>query len=394
MSTQHALTNKSKSCVTQEDAQAALDDDTICSRNNPEVTDGLIKIKPIESSSTNGTSDNHIQDSSNAGDEEEKKSEVGFEELDNDNLVDHLQAATAATNAEPLTVNEIFKRRLVDFRKQTARQMIFADQMDLRNPQLASEYAPQIYQNMRQEESRLKVSPSYLKEVQLPNEVKDTSRAFLVEWIIDVHRKFRLVPETLYVTVFLIDRFLSLKQIRKNQLHILGVTSLLIATKYEEIYPPELKDLLSVSENKFTRAEVLQMEKDMLLTMQFDVTAPSAYRFLERYRKLTSIVNDSRIFFLAQYLQEIALLDASLLQYNPSEIAAAALILSCKCIKKVHAWNREMESASGYTDEHLQPIVEEVKGFALEVNPKFLTTLKYKFSKQEYMEVASINFKF
>jgi len=53
-----------------------------------------------------------------------------------------------------------------------------------------------------------------------------------------------------------------------------------------------------------------------------------------------------------------------------------------------------MESASGYTDEHLQPIVEEVKGFALEVNPKFLTTLKYKFSKQEYMEVASINFKF
>ena len=64
---------------------------------------------------------------------------------------------------------------------------------------------------MRKEENRLKVSPTYLKEVQLPNEVKDTSRAFLVEWIIDVHRKFRLVPETLYVTVFLIDRFLSLK---------------------------------------------------------------------------------------------------------------------------------------------------------------------------------------
>lgn len=272
--------------------------------------------------------------------------------------------------------------------------MIFADQMDFRNPQLASEFAPQIYLNMRKEETRLKVSPTYLKEVQQPNEVKDTSRAFLVEWIIDVHRKFRLVPETLYVTVFLIDRYLSLKQIRKNQLHILGVTSLLIATKYEEIYPPELKDLLSVSENKFTRAEVLEMEKDMLLTMQFDVTAPSAYRFLERFRKLTSTVNDSRVFFLAQYLQEIALLDASLLQYNPSEIAAAALILSCKCIKKQHAWNREMEKATDYSDEHLRPIVEEVKSFALEVNPKFLTTLKYKFSKQEYMEVASINFKF
>lgn len=104
------------------------------------------------------------------------------------------------------------------------------------------------------------VEANYLQKVQLVTEVKDTSRAFLVEWIIDVHRKFRLLPETLYVTVFLIDRFLSLKQIKKSQLHILGVTSLLISTKYEEIYPPDLKDLLSVSENKFSRAEVLAME--------------------------------------------------------------------------------------------------------------------------------------
>lgn len=64
---------------------------------------------------------------------------------------------------------------------------------------------------MRKTETALKVDADYLSKVQLPTEVKDTSRAFLIEWIIDVHRKFRLVPETLYVTVFIIDRFLSLK---------------------------------------------------------------------------------------------------------------------------------------------------------------------------------------
>ena len=192
----------------------------------------------------------------------------------------------------------------------------------------------------------------------------------------------------------MVDRFLSLKQIRKNQLHILGVTSLLISTKYEEIYPPEIKDLLQVSENKFTRAEVLEMEKDMLLTLQFDLTTPSAYRFLQRFRKLSSTANDNQVFFFGQYLQEISLLDASLLKYNPSEIAAASLILSTKCLKKVGIWNREMEKITGYADAHLAPIVEEVKSFVLEVNPKFLTTLKYKFSKQEYCEVANIAFKF
>lgn len=114
------------------------------------------------------------------------------------------------------SVSELFKQRLAAFRKQMSKKMNFCDALDIRNPQLASEFASDIYVNMRSEEARLKISPTFLKDVQVSTEVKDTSRAFLVEWIIDVHRKFRLVPETLYVTVFLIDRFLSLKQIKKN----------------------------------------------------------------------------------------------------------------------------------------------------------------------------------
>jgi len=88
------------------------------------------------------------------------------------------------------------------------------------------------------------------------------------------------------------------------------------------------------------------------------------------------------------------LLDASLLKYRPSEIAAASLILSAKGIKRINAWNKEMEKATGIKEDYLAAIVEDVRSFALEVNPKFLTTLKYKFSKQEYMEVANIAFKF
>lgn len=68
------------------------------------------------------------------------------------------------------------------------------------------------------------------------------------------------MPETLYVTISIIDRYLSKVAIKKSQLHLLGVSALLISTKYEEIYPPELKDLLSISENKFCKEEVLKME--------------------------------------------------------------------------------------------------------------------------------------
>ena len=111
---------------------------------------------------------------------------------------------------------------------------------------------------MIQLENQYLVDSDYIQKVQ--NEVKDTSRGFLVEWIIDVHRKFRLNAETLYVTVSIIDRYLSQVRIKKPQLHILGVAAILIATKYEEIYPPELKDLLAISENKFEKEEVLDLE--------------------------------------------------------------------------------------------------------------------------------------
>ena len=61
---------------------------------------------------------------------------------------------------------------------------------------------------MKELEQYYAIDSDYLSKMQ--TEIKDTSRAFLVEWIIDVHRKFRLMPETLYVTINIIDRYLSL----------------------------------------------------------------------------------------------------------------------------------------------------------------------------------------
>ena len=173
-----------------------------------------------------------------------------------------------------------------------------------------------------------------------------------------------------------------------------AVAAIMLAMKYEEIYPPDLKDLLSVSENKFTKPEVLKMENQILSSLEFNFMAPSMLRFLERFRKLSNTASDDQIFFFAQYLCEIALLDASLLKYKTSELAASALILSAKAIKRINAWNKEMERNSGYKEEDLKEAIEDMKSFAYEVNPKFLSTLKYKFSKTEYFEVANIPFKF
>lgn len=114
------------------------------------------------------------------------------------------------------------------------------------------------------------------------------------------------------------------------------------------------------------------MESKILSTLDFDFMFPSSLRFLERFRKLSTTASDDQIFYFAQYINEIALLDASLLKYKQSEIAAASLILSARAIKRINAWNKEMEKCTGYKEEDLKVAIEDVKQFAYEVNPKFL----------------------
>jgi len=112
------------------------------------------------------------------------------------------------------TCRQVFEDRIKKFNKDMKTGMILSDQLDYRDPQNLSEYAQEIYENMKSEEAMWMVDPEYLQKVQ--TEIKDTSRAFLIEWIIDVHRKFRLLPEALYVTVFLIDNYMSVQKIEKN----------------------------------------------------------------------------------------------------------------------------------------------------------------------------------
>ena len=99
--------------------------------------------------------------------------------------------------------------------------------------------------------------------------MNENVRAILVDWLINVHAKFKLLPETLYITVNLVDRYLSKIKIEKEEVQLVGVAALMIATKYEEIYPPTVKDFIFVTKNAFTKKTILEMERHMLFVLEF-----------------------------------------------------------------------------------------------------------------------------
>jgi len=96
-------------------------------------------------------------------------------------------------------------------------------------------------------------------------------RAILVDWLVEVHLKFKLVPESLYLTVNLIDRYLEREQVNRQKLQLVGVTAMLIACKYEEIYPPIVKDFVYITDNAYTKEEILEMERKMLSVLDFNI---------------------------------------------------------------------------------------------------------------------------
>jgi cyclin B len=107
---------------------------------------------------------------------------------------------------------------------------------------------------------------------------------------------------------------------------------MLIASKYEEIYAPEVNDFVFITDSAYTRDQIISQECEMLTALDFDVTISSSFRFLERFIKISK--SDSLIFNYARYIIELPLIDNSMLKWKPSLIACSAIYISKKVLRR------------------------------------------------------------
>ncbi|KAF2600112.1 hypothetical protein F2Q68_00007637 [Brassica cretica] len=105
-------------------------------------------------------------------------------------------------------------------------------------------------------------------------------RGVLVDWLVEVAEEYKLLSYTLYLDVSYIDRFLSLQIVNRQKLQLLGVSSMLIASKYEEILPPNVEDFCYITDNTYTKQEIVKMAADLLLALQFELGNPTTNIYL------------------------------------------------------------------------------------------------------------------
>ncbi|XP_069837297.1 G2/mitotic-specific cyclin-B1-like [Dendropsophus ebraccatus] len=252
------------------------------------------------------------------------------------------------------------------------------------NPMLCSEYVKDIYSYLRSLEDAQPVKPNFLQG----QEVSGNMRAILIDWLVQVQMKFRLLQETMFMTVGIIDRFLQENPIPKNQLQLVGVTAMFLAAKYEEMYPPEIGDFTFVTDHTYTKAQIREMEMNILRVLKFAIGRPLPLHFLRRASKIGEVTAEQHS--LAKYLMELVMVDYEMVHYPPSQIAAAASCLSLK-VFNAGEWTLMLQHYTSYSEDSLLPVMQHMAKNVVKVN-KGLTkhlTVKNKYASSKQMKISS-----
>ncbi|XP_062207174.1 cyclin-B1-1-like isoform X2 [Phragmites australis] len=268
-----------------------------------------------------------------------------------------------------------------------ARQVIEdIDKLDGDNELAVVDYIDDIYKyyKIAEHESR----PCDYIDAQV--EINSKMRAILADWIIEVHHKFELMPETLYLTMYIVDQYLSLQPVLRRELQLVGVSAMLIACKYEEIWAPEVNDFILISDSAYSREQILSMEKGILNRLEWNLTVPTSYVFLVRFLKAASsdIQNDKEMEHMVFFFAELSLMQYGLVMRLPSMVAAAAVYAAMLTLKKAPLWTDTLKHHTGFSESQLMDCVKMLVSSHLTGPEGKLKVVYKKYSSEQFGGVA------
>lgn len=263
---------------------------------------------------------------------------------------------------------------------------------DQKDPKLCSLYASEIYNNLRAAELMRRPCADFMETVQ--RDITQSMRGVLVDWLVEVCEEYKMVPDTLYLTVYLIDLFLSQHYIEQQKLQLLGITCMLIASKYEEICSPSVEEFCFITDNTYTKSEVLKMESLVLNYLNFQLSAPTAKTFLRRFLRAAQAshqIPSLELEFLTNYLVELTLIDYNFLVFVPSTVAASAVFLARWMLDQTcHPWNGTLEYYTCYKPLDLKNTVFALYSLKSSDCSSPLNAIRSKYKQDKFKGVASL----
>lgn len=255
------------------------------------------------------------------------------------------------------------------------------------NPSYVPEYAAEIFEYLKGRETVFRVQEYMDRQEDLTPLI----RAMLVDWMVEVQQCFRLNHETLYKAVKLADLFLMKFSVLRDDLQLLGATSLYIMSKFDEQNHVTINDLLYICDDNscLTAMKIIYMEEQILKVVKFDLGIPDSYTFLRRYSECARL--NFTTLLLARYVLEYSLMNYDTVSFSDSKMAAAALFIATQ-MRGSKGWTTTMEYYSGYKIDEFVHIVlilnENLRKSYYDCN-----VIRHKYAHENFLKVANIPLK-
>ncbi|XP_017980023.1 PREDICTED: putative cyclin-B3-1 isoform X3 [Theobroma cacao] len=253
------------------------------------------------------------------------------------------------------------------------------------NPLEVAQYVDEIYQYYWITEAQNASLENYMS---MQTDITPCMRGILVNWLIEVHLRFDLMQETLYLMVTLLDRFLSEVQIKKNDMQLVGLTTLLLASKYEDFWHPRVKDLISISAETYTSEQMLKMEKLILKKLKFRLNAPTPYVFMLRF--IRAAQSDTKLEHLAFYLIELCLVEYEALKFKASLLCASAIYVARCTLQMAPSWTPLLCRYARYDVSEIRECAEMILRFQRAARSGQLKVTYEKYMSHDLSGVAAI----
>ena len=258
------------------------------------------------------------------------------------------------------------------------------------SPQYVDEYTPDIIKHIIENESLniLNYDKINLFELQNISDINEVKRKNIIELLVYYNNKWKLNPDSIYLAINIMDRYISKIKINKNEYELIGLASFMIASKYEDIYSPNANTLTYVYSFKYEPVEILEKEKEILYTLDFSLLYHSSFKFLNLFFLFSKIKNEN-VFFLSEFILELSLTDIKILKYSQRKRAFASFLLA----KKIFNIKSETEKYSiqllfSLCENEVKVLIKELSYILKKVvfsEEKNLIAEKYKSSKYGFI---------
>ncbi|KIZ00471.1 Cyclin-B1-4 [Monoraphidium neglectum] len=198
------------------------------------------------------------------------------------------------------------------------------------------------------------------------------------------------MPETLFLAVSLIDRYLAVAQVARKNLQLVGVTAMLLAAKYEEIWAPEVRDFVYISDKAYDRKQILAMERSMLAALDYQLTMPTSYQYLARLLKAAGVHYEKPLALFVAYCAELCLVDYSCLRFSSTEVAAAIMYVAMRAFGKADPYPQALARHARVPRDGALEAAQHVVRLLLAAGCGSLQAVRKKYSTAKFCEASAV----